>query len=977
MADERAPDPHHLPPYPLPVPSTYGTHATATGNTTAAAAKAGAVQPFFMVSTCLLQGFNPSQLLPPIETLLGNQFSGSSATGIDPALTAITAGLPPGLSSDPVVPGQPSDPSSSFMYSLPLQDTSGVPLTALDPFSQPLNVGHNVLASTARFSSCTPSVCENVSKENVSSMIDFLKIKVPLTAFIHFNWKNIDGAIIKGLVDSDYAMLHVPLSSFSQYKCMAVPGVIVVALIGPNGAAYGQPPAEEILKPITYPHFFQPLNLGSSLAKDITQEVLVSKVTVHDANDTVNEVFAMVSQLPPFSPPNVRMAKPPLAGHNEAMNMASHGTSTLHEAPVNTMGVATIAHANKSLKKNPSILGPSPSQPISQPRQAVTFAPTIAASKGHQGAPSRKLAATAPPSWYGSSCGSPSNTVMRTIQRTQNFLCTSRGQIQFNGQYPMRLFRWSPNFNVKTEPSIALVWVTFPNLRADLFNVSAITQLFKPIGRCLKVDLATTTFTRPDIAEAQVEDDLLKPTLEQIWIGFPDDPGEEDVGMLEIVEYECIPKYYTASFKQGHNNTSCNTFISSQPDERAVVVVPQPSTTAPMTTQPSRQRGSRSRGRRQREGKGIAIGDAGAGAGGSQREESQYVWREQTAKGSRPIEAVDLDGLGKGEGSSSSLQVFVPTSLHHSPNVVVPDASLIVYTVHATTPIPVVVEQSASLTLEPSVPPTRVEHGSVVVSLALSTSSPSLTVHVVHVPDPQPLKLALTVSNTFDALGELPGDSHEVCGFNTTASLVPYNSVGAGDNGYSSQTSDGSTGDHFEDPTYIARDLAPSGVSPAREAPTTRGEQKKKGIALKATSSDEDNEFGLVIKKFHKFMRKEYERKGKKQGGPPKCYGCGEVRHIKPKCPNAKNEKEKKLFKKHRAYISWGGDSVDESSEVEENALTFASWHTRNHRRDSLENIYLNNNDEVDNSKESQDEVVEPPVNEEQSQEEETPMPRA
>ncbi|VFQ71578.1 unnamed protein product [Cuscuta campestris] len=60
------------------------------------------------------------------------------------------------------------------------------------------------------------------------------------------------------------------------------------------------------------------------------------------------------------------------------------------------------------------------------------------------------------------------------------------------------------------------------------------------------------------------------------------------------------------------------------------------------------------------------------------------------------------------------------------------------------------------------------------------------------------------------------------------------------------------------------------------------GEQKKKGIALKATSSqepameessDEDNEFGLVIKKFHKFMRKEYERKGKKHGGPPKCYG--------------------------------------------------------------------------------------------------------
>ncbi|VFQ85691.1 unnamed protein product [Cuscuta campestris] len=84
-------------------------------------------------------------------------------------------------------------------------------------------------------------------------------------------------------------------------------------------------------------------------------------------------------------------------------------------------------------------------------------------------------------------------------------------------------------------------------------------------------------------------------------------------------------------------------------------------------------------------------------------------------------------------------------------------------------------------------------------------------------------------------------------------------------------------------------------------------------------SSDEDNEFGLVIQKFHKFMRKEYERKGKKHGGPPKCYGSGEIGHIKPKCPNAKNEKEKKPFKKHLADISWGGDSSDESSEGEEN----------------------------------------------------------
>ncbi|VFQ71065.1 unnamed protein product [Cuscuta campestris] len=334
--------------------------------------------------------------------------------------------------------------------------------------------------------------------------------------------------------------------------------------------------------------------------------------------------------------------------------------------------------------------------PHAQPKesQVVTFAPGDVASKGKNWVPSQKLDAqitrprgppNAPKPSFAQAVVGPTTPEIATLRKlfaiqfilresvqislrdprhvmllfTHPQDCNDifmQGQIQFNGHFPMRLFRWSPEFNVKTESPGALVWVTFPNLRADLFNESAIRQLCKPIRRD------------------------------------------------------------TIAFR-------------------------------------------RSRARRQRAGKGIPIADTGIGKGDSKLEGSQHVWMEKTAKGFKPLSAVNVGEFEKGEGSSSTLQPFEPTSSHPSPNVVVSDSSLILSSVNATIPTHVVVEQSASLTIEPSVPPTVVEQGFFVAHSPLPTSSPS---PIVHVPDPPSLELDLTASNAFDALGELPGDSHEV-----------------------------------------------------------------------------------------------------------------------------------------------------------------------------------------------------------------------
>ncbi|VFQ67161.1 unnamed protein product [Cuscuta campestris] len=91
---------------------------------------------------------------------------------------------------------------------------------------------------------------------------------------------------------------------------------------------------------------------------------------------------------------------------------------------------------------------------------------------------------------------------------------------------------------------------------------------------------------------------------------------------------------------------------------------------------------------------------------------------------------------------------------------------------------------------------------------------------------------------------------------------------------------------------------------------------------------------GLRGQKFCKLLRK----KEKVEDGPV-CYGFGEAGHIKNKCP--KSERNARHFKRQRAYISWGGDSGDESTDQDEDETANLCLMAHKDQPDDVQEVHI------------------------------------
>ena len=83
-------------------------------------------------------------------------------------------------------------------------------------------------------------------------------------------------------------------------------------------------------------------------------------------------------------------------------------------------------------------------------------------------------------------------------------------------RHPMRVFKWSPEFDVYCESPIAAIWCNLIGLPIHLFDTSALSAIGKLLGNPIQVDQATATKSRLSFARICVEIDITKPATEEI-----------------------------------------------------------------------------------------------------------------------------------------------------------------------------------------------------------------------------------------------------------------------------------------------------------------------------------------------------------------------------------------------------------------------------------------------------------------------------
>ena len=118
-------------------------------------------------------------------------------------------------------------------------------------------------------------------------------------------------------------------------------------------------------------------------------------------------------------------------------------------------------------------------------------------------------------------------------------------------RHPMRVFKWTPDFDAYCESPIAAIWCNLIGLPIHLFDQSALFAIGKLLGTPIQVDRATADKSRLSFARLCIEIDITKPPPEEIIL---DICGRETV---QQVRWGKIPQYCRECKHVGHSSEVC------------------------------------------------------------------------------------------------------------------------------------------------------------------------------------------------------------------------------------------------------------------------------------------------------------------------------------------------------------------------------------------------------------------------------------
>ncbi|KAK4732871.1 hypothetical protein R3W88_025859 [Solanum pinnatisectum] len=116
---------------------------------------------------------------------------------------------------------------------------------------------------------------------------------------------------------------------------------------------------------------------------------------------------------------------------------------------------------------------------------------------------------------------------------------------------------YDSKFKVNEETSMALAWISFPNLLPTFFVKECLFSLASIVGKPIQLDQATINKTRPSCARVKVLVDLKETFPKSMHINIEDeDTGEIRTNVVDI-RYDYVPKYCGECKMQGHDKHNC------------------------------------------------------------------------------------------------------------------------------------------------------------------------------------------------------------------------------------------------------------------------------------------------------------------------------------------------------------------------------------------------------------------------------------